>query len=68
MRVADFVANFIYEELNVQHVFTVTGAGIMHLTDGLASHKKLKPLMPVVRGEDILSLVFCEMRDHQSSA
>ena len=46
MRVADFVANFIYEELNVQHVFTVTGAGIMHLTDGLASHKKLKTICP----------------------
>lgn len=46
MRVADFVANFIYEELNVQHVFTVTGAGIMHLTDGLVSHKKLKIICP----------------------
>ena len=46
MRVADFVANFIYEELNVQHVFTVTGAGIMHLTDGLVSHKKLKTICP----------------------
>ena len=46
MRVADFVANFIYEELNVQHVFTVTGAGIMHLTDGLISHKKLKTICP----------------------
>lgn len=46
MRVADFVANFVYEELNVKHVFMVTGAGIMHLTDGVACHKKLKTICP----------------------
>jgi acetolactate synthase-1/2/3 large subunit len=44
MRVADFVANYIYEELGVHHVFALTGAGIMHLTDGLASHPKLKTI------------------------
>lgn len=46
MRVADFVANFIYEEFNVKHVFMVTGAGIMHLTDGVACHNKLKTICP----------------------
>ena len=46
MRVADFVAKFILEELGVEHVFTLTGAGIMHLTDGLASNKKLKTICP----------------------
>jgi len=46
MRVADFVAKFILEELNVNHVFTLTGAGIMHLTDGLACNKKLKTICP----------------------
>lgn len=46
IRVADFVANFIHEELGVKHVFLVTGAGIMHLTDGIASHKKLKAICP----------------------
>ena len=46
MRVADFVAKFILEELDVKHVFTLTGAGIMHLTDGLACNKKLKTVCP----------------------
>ena len=46
MRVADFVANFIIEELNVKQVFTITGAGIMHLTDGLACNKKLQTICP----------------------
>jgi len=46
MRVADFVSKFILEELGVEHVFTLTGAGIMHLTDGLASNKKLKTICP----------------------
>ena len=41
IRVADYIANYIYDELKVKHVFMVTGAGIMHLTDGVASHKKL---------------------------
>jgi len=46
MRVADFVSKFILEELGVEHVFTLTGAGIMHLTDGLACNKKLKTICP----------------------
>ena len=46
MRVADFIADFIFEELNVKHVFMVTGAGIMHLTDGVASHPKLQAICP----------------------
>ena len=46
MRVADFVAKFILEELGVEHVFTLTGAGIMHLTDGLACNKKIKTVCP----------------------
>ena len=46
MRVADFIADFIFEELDVKHVFMVTGAGIMHLTDGVASHPKLQAICP----------------------
>ena len=46
MRVADFVANFIVDELNVKQVFTITGAGIMHLTDGLVCNKKLQIICP----------------------
>ena len=45
-RVADFIADFIYSKLSVKHVFMVTGAGIMHLTDGVASHGKLKTICP----------------------
>ena len=40
IRVADYIANYIYDELKVKHVFMVTGAGIMHLTDGVASHMR----------------------------
>jgi len=46
MRVADFIAKFIFDELKVKHVFMVTGAGIMHLTDGVASHGKLQTICP----------------------
>ena len=46
MRVTDFVSNFIFEDLNVKHVFTLTGAGIMHLTDGLICNKKLQIICP----------------------
>jgi len=46
MRVADYIAKFIFEELKVKHVFMVTGAGIMHLTDGVASHTKLQAICP----------------------
>ena len=45
-RVADFIADFIYSKLSVKHVFMVTGAGIMHLTDGVASHGKLQTICP----------------------
>ena len=40
-RVADFVADYITEQLNLRHIFFVTGAGIMHLTDGLAKNKTI---------------------------
>jgi acetolactate synthase-1/2/3 large subunit len=41
-RVADFIADFISDELKLSHIFLVTGAGIMHLTDGIAKNKKIK--------------------------
>ena len=43
-RVADFVADFISNELKLKHIFLVTGAGIMHLTDGLAKNKDIAPI------------------------
>jgi acetolactate synthase-1/2/3 large subunit len=43
-RVADFVADYLAEELNLSHIFFVTGAGIMHLTDGLAKNQRISPV------------------------
>lgn len=43
MRVADYIANFVYD-LGVHDVFMLTGAGIMHLTDGVACHGKLRAI------------------------
>ncbi len=41
MRVCDYIANKVYEE-GAKEVFLVTGGGMMFLTDGIASHPKLK--------------------------
>jgi acetolactate synthase-1/2/3 large subunit len=41
MRVADYIAKFIYD-CGVKHVFMLSGGGIMHLTDGLVCNKNLK--------------------------
>lgn len=41
-RVADFISDFISDEINTKHVFLVTGAGIMHLTDGLAKNPRVQ--------------------------
>lgn len=40
MRVADYIAEFIYKS-GVKDVFMLSGGGIMHLTDGLACNKDL---------------------------
>ena len=42
MRVVDYIAKFIYEKLNVDTIFTVTGGGMMFLSDGLACYPKIK--------------------------
>lgn len=41
IRVADYVMQRLYEE-GCKHIFTVTGRGILYLTDALASHNGLK--------------------------
>lgn len=43
MRVADYIAEYIYN-LGVGHVFVITGGGAMFLNDGVAKHHKLKAL------------------------
>lgn len=44
IRVADYIANFISDYLGVRDVFMLTGAGIMHLTDGVACNPKLRAI------------------------
>ena len=44
IRVSDFIASYIYDELGVKDIFMVSGAGVMHLTDGVAKHGKLNPI------------------------
>jgi acetolactate synthase-1/2/3 large subunit len=41
IRVTDYIANFIYEDLNIPEVFMLTGGGAMFLNDGVAKHEKL---------------------------
>lgn len=43
-RVADVVADFIAQDLGIRHVFMLTGAGIMHLTDGVALRPDLEAI------------------------
>ena len=45
-RVADFVAGFYLLKIRSKTFFMVTGAGIMHLTDGVALHGKLQTICP----------------------
>ena len=42
MRVVDYIAKFVREELDVDTVFMVSGGGMMFLSDGLACYPKLK--------------------------
>lgn len=44
IRVADYIASFISDSLGIRDVFMLTGAGIMHLTDGVACNKKLRAI------------------------
>lgn len=44
LRVADYIANFIYDILNVQEVFMITGGGAMYLNDGIAKHGKIRTI------------------------
>lgn len=41
MRVADYIAEFVYNQ-GVRHAFMVTGGGMMFLSDGVAAHPDLE--------------------------
>lgn len=44
IRVADYIAHFISDQLHIRDVFMLTGAGSMHLTDGVACNSKLRSI------------------------
>lgn len=44
VRVADYVASFVSDQLGVDTVFLVSGGGMMFLSDGLALNKKIKTI------------------------
>ena len=41
IRVADYIADFVVNQLNVTSVFTVTGGGAMFLNDAFGNHKEI---------------------------
>ena len=41
IRVADYIADYLYSVLGVEDIFLVTGGGAMFLNDGVAKHNKL---------------------------
>lgn len=44
IRVSDYIAQFISDELGVKDIFMLSGAGSMHLTDGVACNPKLRAI------------------------
>jgi len=44
IRVSDYIAKFISDELGLQDIFMLSGAGSMHLTDGVACNPKLRAI------------------------
>lgn len=44
IRVADYIASFISDRLGLRDVFMLSGAGSMHLTDGVACNPKLRAI------------------------
>ena len=44
IRVSDYIANFISDYLGLKDIFMLSGAGSMHLTDGVACNPKLRAI------------------------
>ena len=42
IRVSDYIAQFISDTLGLKDIFMLSGAGSMHLTDGVACNPKLR--------------------------
>lgn len=45
VRIADYIAEYLYNTLNIEDVFLVTGGGAMFLNDGIAKHQKLNAIL-----------------------
>jgi acetolactate synthase-1/2/3 large subunit len=44
IRVADYIATFISDQLGLKDIFMLSGAGSMHLTDGVACNPKIRAI------------------------
>lgn len=44
IRVADYIANFVANQLKVNSIFTVTGGGAMFLNDAFGNHKDIEAI------------------------
>ena len=44
IRVSDYIATFISDRLGLKDIFMLSGAGSMHLTDGVACNPKLRAI------------------------
>lgn len=44
IRVSDYIAQFISDQLGLKDIFMLSGAGSMHLTDGVACNPKLRAI------------------------
>ena len=44
IRVSDYIAQFISDQLGIRDIFMLSGAGSMHLTDGVACNPKLRAI------------------------
>jgi acetolactate synthase-1/2/3 large subunit len=44
IRVSDYIAQFISDRLGIKDIFMLSGAGSMHLTDGVACNPKLRAI------------------------
>ena len=44
IRVSDYISKFISDQLGIRDIFMLSGAGSMHLTDGVACNPKLRAI------------------------
>lgn len=68
MRVADYIIQRLYEE-DCHHLFTVTGRGILYLTDALARHEKIKSVcVHHEQSAAYAAMAYAQMNDKMGAA